>query len=232
MSSRRRVAAVAVAAVVLAGAAGCLRQPADTVTYVALGASDAVGVGATDRQREGWVPVLHGRMPEGTQLLNLGVSGSTLEEALEDQLPAAVDADPDITTVWLAVNDLRAGVPLDEYRRDLETLLDQLREATTGPVAVANIPDLTRVPGFSSGGVPPGAPVGVIREEIGRWNAAIEEVAAERRVYVVDLFAASQELAQHPEYVSADGTHPSTAGHRRLAEMFWDVIGDDVEAEI
>ena len=216
-----------VLAVTLVTAVACGQPSRDPLTYVALGASDAVGAGAADPEREGWVAALHGTMPAGTRLVNLGVSGSTLERALEEQLPRAIDAKPDVVTVWLAVNDLRSGVPLDDYRRDLDRLLTELRRVTTGPVAVGNIPDLTRLPGFGSRGAPsPG-----LGGEIELWNEAIGEVAAERGAIVVDLFAASDEMAGHPEYLAPDGTHPSTAGHRRLAEIFWTAIRDDVLAE-
>ena len=37
--------------------------------YVALGASDAVGIGAGDPARESWVAVLASQMPSGTRLV-------------------------------------------------------------------------------------------------------------------------------------------------------------------
>jgi lysophospholipase L1-like esterase len=38
---------------------------------------------------------------------------------------------------------------------------------------------------------------------------------------MVDLRPAWQEVAQHPEYISSDGFHPSTVGYQRLAEVFY-----------
>ena len=57
------------------------------------------------------------------QIVNLGVSGSTLAQALDEQVGPAVDARPEVITVWLAVNDLNARVPLERYTADLDTLL-------------------------------------------------------------------------------------------------------------
>src|SRR5438046_230776 len=69
-----------------------LRPP---LTYVALGASDAAGVGVEDPQRDGWVPVLSRQLPQPTRLINLGIPGVRLFEALEVELPPALEAKPD-----------------------------------------------------------------------------------------------------------------------------------------
>ena len=74
--------------------------------------------------------VLRPSSAQTCRLVNLGVSGSTLAQALQEQLGPAVDAQPDVVTVWLAVNDLNARVPLEQYAADLETLLGQLDRRT------------------------------------------------------------------------------------------------------
>src|SRR5579884_932129 len=44
------------------------------VTYVALGASDAVGVGSNAPGSQGYVPLVAARLPKGSHLINLGIS--------------------------------------------------------------------------------------------------------------------------------------------------------------
>jgi acyl-CoA thioesterase I len=189
---------------------GGAAQAARPMTYVALGASDSVGVGAANPERESWVAVLHASLPRGSRLVNLGVSGSLLRQAIDQQLPVALDADPDLVTVWLAVNDLNARVPLDRYAADLDRLLGALRARTDAPILVGNVPDLSTLPAASRMNLEP----------IPRWNAAIEEAVARHGAELVDLRDAWREVAEHPEYVSADGFHPSTLGYARLAERF------------
>src|SRR5262249_2057148 len=156
----------------------CNSSPLDIVpasralVYVAVGASDTAGVGASDPAQDGWVPVLHRQLPEGTRLVNLGISGSRLHEALAQQLPVAPDAMPDLVTVWLDVNDFNARVPLEEYAADLDELLAGLTSRGRTQVAVANIPDLALVPVYAA------VPRDVLRAEIGHWNAAIADAAA------------------------------------------------------
>jgi lysophospholipase L1-like esterase len=188
------------------------------LTYVALGASDAVGIGATDPARDSWVSVLHQRMPPDTRLVNLGISGSLLRDALVQQLPVALDAAPDVVTVWLAVNDFNARVPLEQYRAQLDELLDQLVSRTQARVLVANIPNLMAVPIYDA------VPRDVLRAEVARWNAAIAASADQHGATLVDLYELGPELARRPELVGADGFHPSNEGHRRLAEVMWAAI--------
>jgi len=187
-------------------------QP-QTQTYVAIGASDAVGVGAADPATEGWVPRFAAHLGSNVQLVNLGVSGSTLAQALDEQLGPAVDAQPTVVTVWLAVNDLNARVPLSRYAADLDTLLAGL-EPTHARVLVGNVPDLGRLAAYRT--IDPA----VLQATVHQWNQVIADTAARHGATLVDLYAHWQDLAQHPEYVSTDGFHPSSEGYQQLADVF------------
>src|SRR5258707_9349378 len=80
-------------------------------TYVALGASDAYGIGTNDPQTDNWPTVLALQLGADTHLVNLGVPGTTLSQALTAQLPVAVGAPPHPATVWLAAHDLLSRGP-------------------------------------------------------------------------------------------------------------------------
>jgi lysophospholipase L1-like esterase len=209
-------AAAAVAALTLA-ACSVHAQAARPLTYVAIGASDAVGVGATNPETDGWVPRLGARLGPNVRVVNLGVSGSMLSQALQEQLGPAIDADPDVVTVWLAVNDLNAGVPLDQYAADLDNLLGQL-DSTHARVLVGNVPDLGSLAAYR--GIDP-AP---LRAEVQHWNQVIAQVTESHGDTLVDLYSHWQELAAHPEYVSADGFHPSSEGYQALADVFAEAL--------
>jgi acyl-CoA thioesterase I len=189
------------------------------LTYVAIGASDAVGVGAHDPETEGWVPRFGARLGANVRLVNLGISGSTLAQALDEQLGPALDAQPDVVTVWLAVNDLNARVPLERYTTDLDGLLGQL-EATHAQVLVGNVPDLGRLAAYR--GVDPQP----LQAEVARWNQAIADTTARHGDTLVDLYARWQQVAEHPEYLSADGFHPSSEGYQALADVFGEALHD------
>jgi lysophospholipase L1-like esterase len=120
-------------------------------------------------------------------------------------------------TVWLAVNDLNSGVSLDTYAAELDTLLTQL-DATHARVLVGNVPDLSSVAAYH--GLDPVA----LRAAIGEWNQAIADVTARHGDTLVDLYSHWQQLADHPEYVAADGFHPSSEGYQALADVFAEAL--------
>jgi len=196
------------------------------VTYVAIGASDAVGVGADDPATESWPAVLDTLLPRGSKLVNLGVPGITLARALDVEAPVALDAVPpraatrnvaggrDVVTVWLAANDLRAGVTLASYAANLDTMLRALHARTDATVLVGNLPDLAAVPAFQRQGP-------ALAATVRAWNGAIAAIARRNGATLVDLYAGWRELTAHPEYVGVDGLHPSAAGYRRLAHLFY-----------
>jgi len=124
-----------------------------------------------------------------------------------------------LVTVWLAVNDLAAHVAVSSYQRDLNTLLSRLRSAAPAArIAVGNVPDLTSVPYFASSD-----PV-MLRGETAMYNAAIAEAVARQHTILVDLSGQGYDLRMHPDYISADGLHPSALGYFQLAQLFYQAL--------
>jgi lysophospholipase L1-like esterase len=210
-----------------------VRQPApdvntmlDTVgpqplSYVAVGASDVEGIGADDPGSESWINVLHGMMPPGTRLTRLGRGGITLHEALNVEVPRAVAARPDVLTMWLCVNDVERGVALNDYLKDLNKALRILTRQTDATIYLLNLPDLSLIlPAEDDSQLP------LIQGGVKQWNAGIAATAAKfgDRVKIVDIYPISAEVLERPDYLSADGFHPSTSGYRRLAEVVWGVM--------
>ena len=189
------------------------RSAAEPSVYVALGASDAVGVGADHPTSEGWVPLVSHALPADPQLVNLGISGATLRDVIGQELPVALDARPDWVTIWPGINDLRHDVSQESFAANLDTLLGRLSQQTTARLIVLNIPDLRLVPAFAS--VDPVTLDQTVRD----WNNLIAQAAEKHNAVLVDLYGNSQEIAGHNEDISSDGFHPSTAGYRRIADL-------------
>jgi acyl-CoA thioesterase-1 len=195
---------------------------ADPQVYVALGASDAVGVGADHPSADGWVPLIANELPTRPELINLGISGATLGDVIRQELPVATDARPDWVSIWPGINDLRQDVSLTTFTSELNKMLDRLNRETLARVIVLNIPDLRLVPAF----------VGVDRttldQTVRQWNDAIAQSARQHNAILVDLYGNSQQVAGHPEDISSDGFHPSTAGYRRIADLVMKTVRANV----
>ncbi len=195
---------------------------APPVIYAAIGASDAVGVGATDPATQSWVADLGRRLPRGSVVHNFGISGILLDDALAKEMPGAIASQPTLVTVWNAVNDINAQVPLSTYEHQLAVLLHALQTQTHAKVFVGNVPDLALLPIYKAN---VNVPTVVIDQTVAQWNSGIATIARRYGATVVDLYTPSvTTLPLHPEYVSADGFHPSTAGYVDEANVFWKVI--------
>lgn len=189
-------------------------------TYVAIGASDSFGIGTTDPYSDNWpTDLLYLLGANHIHLIDLGIPGIIVHEALSLELPIAVDAHPNLVTIWLGVNDIVDKVPVSSYTQDLNTLLSRLRAAAPhATIAIANIPDLTLLPYFSNYD-----PV-QLSQVIQAYNAVIANAAQLHHAVLVDLTRQNYNLAAHPEYISSDGLHPNDIGYQQLAKLFYTAI--------
>ena len=189
--------------------------------YVAIGASDTVGVGASDPRSGSWPARVAARLPAGIDYVNLGVSGSLASQAMREQVPTALSLRPALVTIWLAVNDLNANVSAADYSTALRSVLAPLVSGTAARIFVGDVPDLRSVPAYA------GTDQSALFARITAYNAAITAIAATfpGRVSVVDLFTGSAPLVSTIT-VSADGFHPSDAGYALIADRFLKAIAD------
>jgi lysophospholipase L1-like esterase len=199
--------------------------------YVAVGASETVGVGA-DLPEQAWPEVLRRtRLPEGTAFTNVGISGATVLQALEQELPRALVLQPTLVTVWLNVNDLTAGVPVDRYEALLRQLVHGLRRDGATKVLVANTPPVQILPSYLACRRNPAGfcalvaslPPEMIAAAVDSYNAAIQRVTSSEGAVLVDLHGASlraQGAGEFAALVARDGFHPNTLGHRAVADAF------------
>jgi len=210
-----------------------LPPPADTgpaPTYVAIGASETTGTGSDQPLRDGWPRVLHRvAMPPGSVLVNMGVPGTSVAQAIAEQLEVTLAARPNLITVWLNVNDITRGVAVAEYERQLESLLRSLRRSVNTRILVANTPPLDQLPAYQAGRLVGLPGPEVVRELVDTYNAAIARAAQRTGALLVDLHAAgmaARAAGAEATLVSRDGFHPNTAGHAAIAEVFAKVLRD------
>jgi acyl-CoA thioesterase-1 len=186
------------------------------VKYVAIGASDTVGVGASDPAKGSWPALVAARLPAGSPpYTNLGVAGSLALQAVTQQLPGAIAQKPNVVSVWLAVNDLNATIEPASFAESLGQIVDGLVQKTDATIFVGDVPDLRAIPVYA------GADKARLLAGIQAYNGAIAAIAARNagRVKVVDLFTGSAALVSTGT-VSQDGFHPSDEGYQLIADRF------------
>ncbi len=211
-------------------------KPLPRLLYVAVGASETYGLGATDPLRESWPQVFYRKaLPRRASFVNLGIPGATVADALTKEALYTAKLEPELVTVWLNVNDILSGVGVQAYERDLDKLLKLVTTDDATTVLIANTPPLEWLPSYRAclPNPPAGAPEcqfegtwprpKVVDRLIATYNSAIDRAAARVGASVVDLHAATFALVRRgrgADLVSGDGFHPSTEGHREVARAF------------
>lgn len=189
------------------------------ITYVAVGASDTFGIGTSDPYMENWPTDLSEKLSQRVHLINLGIPGITLHDALSLELPVAIDSHPQLVTIWLGVNDIADKVPIPSYSRDLDVLLSRLKsQAPSAEVLIANIPDLTLLPYFASYNQLE------LQSTIAEYNQTIDQKAQQYHAVLVNMSQQNYNLRDHPEYISSDGLHPTDLGYLQIAELFYKTL--------
>lgn len=217
-----RLVTVVMAAVLCLSLSGCGSGPREKkieFVYLALGASDATGVGATPLT-EGYVFLvkqeLDRRMP-GVFLINLGIPGARID-LIKEQVRVAkqLGTKANLVTIWTGANDLVHGDDPKTFRQDLRFILQMLREDISQNIVIGNLPDLTRLPRFQRAPDPR-----VTLTRVNAYNEAIAQEARDVSASVVDLFA---QPVRGELIFDVDGFHPNDAGHREIARLFVQTI--------
>jgi acyl-CoA thioesterase I len=193
------------------------------VNYVALGDSTGVGVGA---RNGGYVSRIFKNIAAAradSRLTNLCMSGATTEDVLRDQLSRGIAANPNLVTLGIGINDIGHGMGVEEFARNYEQIISQLRQQTQAIIVVTNIPDISSAPRIPEFVRPQ------YRQTMTAFNQRLEVIAARYQVTVFDVHSTTrEELPSHPEFFSSDGFHPSDAGYELWASEMWPVIAQSI----
>jgi lysophospholipase L1-like esterase len=181
--------------------------------YAALGDSFTAGRDSIDAER--WADLLAAgmrRVNPDLRYENLAVDGATSAEVLGEQVEPGLALDPDFVTVICGANDVLLATRPDVagYAERIDKILARLREgAPEAMVVTATAPE-----GWQFMELRPRTEKRLI-EATTELNDVTR--AAAERYDVVCLPVAGHEALRDPVTFSADGLHPSTAGHRTVA---------------
>ena len=184
-------------------------------TYLALGDSTGVGVGA--REGGGYVERLHRRLlavRPGASLVNLCQSGATSADVRDDQVPRARRVPASLITLGIGINDVTWQAQEEAFAINLEEIAVALA-SVRAPVILMNIPDLALAP------VALRFDAFLYERRIEVFNEHVEATAARHHFTHVDLFAATKRLRSRAGLFSSDGFHPSAEGYEEWTAQLW-----------
>ncbi|MEV6423604.1 SGNH/GDSL hydrolase family protein [Streptomyces sp. NPDC051662] len=150
---------------------------------VAAGASMTQGSLGRD-----WVGDLN-EIPEfrGHTFVNAGENGNT-SAGLRGRVDSDIVAcDPDMVTLLIGTNDVRDGVPPEEFRDNLAAIVSRVGEKTSARIALMSLPPL---------GEDLDAP---INRTLRDYNAAIKEIAIRTKVDYVPVNERFTDRLQHQD---------------------------------
>ncbi|RNG34675.1 SGNH/GDSL hydrolase family protein [Streptomyces botrytidirepellens] len=138
---------------------------------VAAGASMTQGTLGRD-----WVGDLREK-PEfrGYEFINAGDNGNTSADLRGRVDSDIVACDPDAVTLLIGTNDVRDGVPLEEYRDNLGAIIDRIKDKTSARIALMSLPPLGEDLDSE------------INHKLRDYNAAIKETATRATVGYVPV---------------------------------------------
>ena len=196
-------------------------------TYLALGDSYTIGES---------VP-LHESFPyqtaallrkEGVELADpviIAVTGWTTDELAEAIREHNLQESFSIVTLLIGVNNQYRDRSLENYTQEFTNLLNQAIVFANGHprhVVVLSIPDWGVTP-FAEG-----KDRGKVAEEIDGYNAAAKEISLAHKCGWLDITDSTRQNGQTPEYLAADGLHPSGKEYAvwadRLAPLLFKVL--------
>lgn len=182
------------------------------IRVVALGDSLTAGYGL-DSAAEAYPALIEGRLrAEGlrVEVVNAGVSGDTSAGGLR-RLAWALDGHAHVLIVALGGNDALRGLPVDDLRRNLDTIISQAKQGGTAVVLAGMEAPPNLGPAYTAA-----------------FRAVYRDLAARHRVELVPFLL--EGVAGQTTLNQGDGIHPNRAGTARVAENLWPAVERAVRA--
>jgi lysophospholipase L1-like esterase len=190
--------------------------------FVALGDSLTAGKGdaGPGGHPVGWAQrladVLSVRTAVRCTLTNMADDRATVSSVLKEQLPKVAAAEPDLVSVTVGMNDIRArGFDEMTFKSELGQLLEGLA-ATKAKVLTCTLPNIAAIMPL-----PPDL-TEIARERMRLASDIIREQAESYEAVCLDAW--SLPGISDPELYSADRMHPNGKGHQFIAAAFADKL--------
>jgi len=141
-------------------------------------------------------------------VINAGLSGETTA-AGKERISWLLKQKVDVFVLELGANDGLRGIPITETRKNLQSIIDQVK---------AKYPDAKQV--MTGMEVPPN----MGNKYASEFRVIFRELAMKNNMALVPFLL--DKVGGVPELNQNDGIHPTPEGHKILAETVWMVLKD------
>ena len=189
---------------------GCARPTDLSHMKTILVFGDSLSAGLGINPRAAWPMLLLDKLrpiSSHFRVTNASASGSTTEDGL-DRLSRHLDRPIDIFVLELGINDAWHGVPVEQIRTNLQSILDQVK-ARNPNVAVVIVG--MQFPLGSSDA-----------DYMTMFGKMFGELAEKNHAVLVPYLLYG--VAGNPELNLPDLVHPNAAGHKILLENVWRIL--------
>ncbi|MEO1524673.1 MAG: SGNH/GDSL hydrolase family protein [Planctomycetota bacterium] len=183
-------------------------DPHQLPRFLALGDSYTIGESVEEPDR--WPNQLARRLGSVNRPVSqpriLAKTGWTTGELLQEILAAELNADFDIVSLLIGVNNQYRGLQIEEFSFELNRLLDEairFAQGNSNRVIVLSIPDWSVTP-FAAD-----RDRETIATEIDRFNKVKRATVEEHRCHFVDITPISRRASKESSLLTDDQLHPS-----------------------
>lgn len=143
----------------------------------------------------------------GYSVINAGLSGETTASG-KNRLGWVLEDDIDIIIIELGANDGLRGIPLDETRNNLKSMVETVR--TKLPNAEIILAGMKIPPNMGP-------------EYTAEFEGIFPNLASAEKVHLIPFLL--EDVAGIPELNQGDGIHPTVEGQKIVAQNVWDILG-------
>jgi len=184
------------------------RESSDSKTILFFGTSLTAGLGVDIEEA---YPALIQQKIDSLQLnytvINAGLSGETTASG-KNRLSWVLNQPVDVFVLELGANDGLRGVPLQETKNNLQTIIDEVKARNENVTII--------IAGME---MPPNMGPEYTRE----FRGIFTELAQENKLPLIPFLL--ENVGGIPELNQPDGIHPTAEGQKVIAGNVWEVLG-------
>jgi acyl-CoA thioesterase-1 len=143
-------------------------------------------------------------------VINAGLSGETTASG-KNRLSWLLKQKVDVFVLELGANDGLRGIPLDETKKNLQNMIDEVKKHNPEVIIV-----------LAGMQIPPNMGLDYTKD----FQAIFPDLAAENDLALIPFLL--KDVAGRPDLNQQDGIHPTAEGQKILANNVWEILEESL----